>query len=207
MKGDRDGASLGRPEHVSVCHLWLGIMHGLGQHTYECVQGRSSAKSHYLSSAHADVLCLTEGLAHIHLSVGRRDHLHLCDFPVDDLGWDVKLVNHAQRNGTSTWLHNNAGLQFQAACAVTNGDLWCKEYVQRNNAGIPASCSCHDRNRTIQGNAERPPGMYNMQRTGINALSHDASICRSTSLQEPDQEAMVHLRHADPSFIALLTQQ
>ena len=44
------------------------------------------------------------------LPVGRRDHLHLRDLAVDDFGWDVKLVHHAQRDGAST------GLQAAAQC-------------------------------------------------------------------------------------------
>ena len=57
-----------------------------------------------LTAAHADVLALREGLAHIHLAVGGRDHLHLGDLAVDNLHGEVKLVNHAQGDGATAGL-------------------------------------------------------------------------------------------------------
>ena len=44
----------------------------------------------------------------VDLPVGRRDHLHLCHFSVDDLGRDVELVDHAQRDGPSAGLKRGA---------------------------------------------------------------------------------------------------
>ena len=40
----------------------------------------------------------------VDLPVGGGDHLHLRDLAVDDLGGDVELVDHAERDGSTAGL-------------------------------------------------------------------------------------------------------
>ena len=63
----------------------------------------------YLTTAHANVLCLAESLSNINLAVGGRDHLHLGDLAVDDLCWEVELVDHAEWDGATAWLQQTGG--------------------------------------------------------------------------------------------------
>ena len=48
----------------------------------------------------------------VDLPVGGGDHLHLGDLAVDDLGRDVELVDHAERDGAA------AGLFEGGSCFV-----------------------------------------------------------------------------------------
>mmetsp|Transcript_1927 Transcript_1927/g.4195 ORF Transcript_1927/g.4195 Transcript_1927/m.4195 type:complete len:472 (+) Transcript_1927:126-1541(+) len=59
---------------------------------------------HHLTAAHADVLLLVERLSDVHLAVGRRDHLHLRHTAIDDFHGQVKLLDHAERDGSTARL-------------------------------------------------------------------------------------------------------
>ena len=50
---------------------------------------------HYFSSAHTNVLSFTESLAYIDFAIAWGNHLHFGDFAVNDVCWQVKLVDHA----------------------------------------------------------------------------------------------------------------
>mmetsp|Transcript_307 Transcript_307/g.543 ORF Transcript_307/g.543 Transcript_307/m.543 type:complete len:299 (-) Transcript_307:75-971(-) len=58
----------------------------------------------HFSARHTNVLVRSKGLSDIDLAVGRRDHLHLSDLSVNDLGREVEFINHAQRDGATAWL-------------------------------------------------------------------------------------------------------
>lgn len=60
----------------------------------------------HLTAAHANPLSIIEGLAHINLTVGGRDHLHLGDAAVDNLGGEREFVNHADGDGTTAGLQD-----------------------------------------------------------------------------------------------------
>mmetsp|Transcript_101267 Transcript_101267/g.123986 ORF Transcript_101267/g.123986 Transcript_101267/m.123986 type:complete len:332 (-) Transcript_101267:164-1159(-) len=58
----------------------------------------------HLTPDHADVFIILQGLANLNLLVGRGNHGHLTHLSVYNILWQVKLINHAQRNGATTWL-------------------------------------------------------------------------------------------------------
>ncbi|GER49967.1 smr (Small MutS Related) domain-containing protein [Striga asiatica] len=57
-----------------------------------------------LAADHPDVLVGLEGAADVDGYVGRRDHLHLGDPPVDDVQREVELADHAEGNGAAAGL-------------------------------------------------------------------------------------------------------
>mmetsp|Transcript_742 Transcript_742/g.1646 ORF Transcript_742/g.1646 Transcript_742/m.1646 type:complete len:271 (+) Transcript_742:624-1436(+) len=58
----------------------------------------------HLSAAHTNPLLLVQSLSNINLTVGWRNHLHLCHATINNLHWQVKLFDHTDWNSSSTWL-------------------------------------------------------------------------------------------------------
>ena len=68
----------------------------------------------HFSSAHTDVFSFAEGLAYINLTVAGGNHLHLGDLAVDDVCWQIELVNHAEGNSSTAGLHQ--GIRHKSTC-------------------------------------------------------------------------------------------
>lgn len=45
-------------------------------------------------------------MEHCSSPVGGGDHLHLGDLPINDICWQIELVDHAQGDGATAWLHS-----------------------------------------------------------------------------------------------------
>ena len=61
----------------------------------------------HLTAAHADVgvVVVTKGIEFdVHFPIGRGDHFHVADLAVDDVVRQVKFLDHAKRNRTTTGL-------------------------------------------------------------------------------------------------------
>mmetsp|Transcript_76284 Transcript_76284/g.120466 ORF Transcript_76284/g.120466 Transcript_76284/m.120466 type:complete len:499 (-) Transcript_76284:183-1679(-) len=68
----------------------------LGALTEEVIQ--------HFTTHHSDELVILQSLANLDLLVGGRDHRHLSHLAVNNVFWQVELINHAQGNGPAAWL-------------------------------------------------------------------------------------------------------